>query len=80
MNRLREIRLQKGLNQRQLSEKAHTPQSIVSALERDVHRPWPNVANRISDALGVSIEEIFPEDVERLRRDGPKGGVKTKCD
>ena len=61
-NELREFRLEKGLNQRELSEKAHTPQSIVSALERGVLIPWPNVAKRLSNALSVPINELFPDD------------------
>lgn len=65
-NRLREIRLGKGLNQRELSEAAHTPQAIVSALERDVLKPWPRVAERLSKALGTSPEKLFPEDGERV--------------
>jgi transcriptional regulator with XRE-family HTH domain len=65
-NRLREVRLGKGLNQRQLSEMSHTPQATVSALERDAIRPWPAVAARLSGALCVSSEQLFPEDRERV--------------
>jgi transcriptional regulator with XRE-family HTH domain len=47
MTRLREARVAKGLNQREVSEASHTPQAIVSALERGVLKPWPKVANRL---------------------------------
>lgn len=66
MNKLREFRLLMGLNQRELSEAAHTPQAIVSALERDVMKPWPAVAQRLSAVLGVPAEKLFPEDRERI--------------
>jgi transcriptional regulator with XRE-family HTH domain len=66
MNRLRETRLSRNLNQRQLAEASHTAQATVSALERDVLKPWPKVAERLSQALGVPAERIFPEDKERV--------------
>ena len=66
MNRVREARVRAKLNQRELSEAAHTPQAIVSALEREVLKPWPKVAQRLSDALGVPAEQLFPEDGERV--------------
>jgi transcriptional regulator with XRE-family HTH domain len=66
MNRLREIRLGKNLNQRELSEASHTPQAIVSALERGVLKPWPKVAKRLSQALAVPAETLFPEDKESI--------------
>jgi transcriptional regulator with XRE-family HTH domain len=55
-----------GLNQRELSEASHTPQAIVSALEREVLKPWPKVAQRLSDALGVPADKLFPEDRQRI--------------
>ena len=81
-NRLKETRVSKGLNQRELSELAHTPQSLVSALERGVLRPWDKVVRRLSDALGVGGEELFPADefkdtVEYLVQGGCSMDVKT---
>jgi len=66
MTRLRDVRVAKGLNQREVSEASHTPQAIVSALERGVLKPWPKVAERLSKALGVPAEQLFPEDRERI--------------
>ena len=66
MNKLREIRMAMELNQRQLSEAAHTPQAIVSALEREVILPWPAVAQRLSKALGIPAEKLFPNDGDRV--------------
>ena len=61
-NRLRESRIAKGLNQRQLAEKAHTAQSLISTLERGNIKPWPKVIQRLSRALKVSRKELFPEE------------------
>lgn len=61
-NKLRESRIAKGLNQRQLSELSHTPQSLVSSIERNVIKPWPKVIQRLSKALKVPAYELFPDD------------------
>lgn len=62
MNRVKEIRQAKGLNQRQLAELSHTPQSAVSNIELGRWKAWPEVMQRIAQALGVCVEELFPED------------------
>ena len=77
MNELRESRLIKGWNQRELAEAAHTPQALVSAIERGRLKPWPRVARRLSDVLEVPVEELFPEDKEWLR-DGMTHGETTR--
>jgi transcriptional regulator with XRE-family HTH domain len=63
--KLREIRMIKGFNQRELSELAHTPQLLVSSIERERLKPWPKVAKRMSKALGIPIKELFPEDFNK---------------
>jgi len=61
-NRLRECRIANGLNQRQLAEKTHTAQSLISTLERGNIKPWPKVMLRLSKVLKVSRKELFPEE------------------
>lgn len=68
VNRVRQLRGEKGLNQRQLSEASHTCQALLSAIERGTLKPWPKVAERLSEALGVPVEDIFPEDKDELIR------------
>jgi transcriptional regulator with XRE-family HTH domain len=67
LSELKEIRLAAGLNQRQLSEASHTPQALISAIERGVLKPWPKVAARLSKALNTRVESLFPEDAARLQ-------------
>ena len=64
-NRIRGVREAKGWNQRELAEATHTCQTIISELERDVRKPWLLVAERLSQALGVSTEELFPDDFKK---------------
>ena len=66
MNALREARLKAGLSQRELSERAHTCQSIVCALELERRKPWPKVAYRLSEVLRVPPERLFPGDWSRI--------------
>ncbi len=61
MNRLKETREKQGLNQRQLAERSHLPQSLVSDLERDVRRPWKSAIKRLSKALKTPAADLFPE-------------------
>ena len=68
MNKLRQARELKGMNQRQLSELFHTPQSLVSAIEIGKLKPWTAVAQRMSDALGMPMEDLFPELRYNLRQ------------
>ena len=64
-NRIRDVRQAKGLKQRELAEAAHTCQTIISELEREVRKPWLMVAKRLSQALEVSIEDLFPDDFKQ---------------
>jgi len=68
MTNLREVRLQKGINQRQLAEATHTCQSLISSLERGVIKPWPKVADRLSKALRTPVGELFPDDMASIRK------------
>jgi transcriptional regulator with XRE-family HTH domain len=62
VNKLRVMRLEKGLNQRELSEIAHTPQSLVSSIERGILKPWPAVITRLAKALQCEASDLFMED------------------
>lgn len=59
--RIRELRQAKGMNQRELAELTHTPQSLVSNLERGTMKPWPAVVKRLCEALDCQSSELFPE-------------------
>ncbi len=60
-NNLKEKRQEAGLNQRQLAEKAHLPQSAVSDIELGKREPWPKALKRLARALKVEISELFPD-------------------
>lgn len=61
-------RLELGLSQRALGQAAGISQQAVSALERGASVPRVATMRRIADALGTTIEVLFP--MEAAPRDG----------
>ena len=58
---LRDERVRRGLTQAALGEKAGIDPIYVSMLERGVRgNPGIRIAYALSDALGVSVYDIFP--------------------
>jgi len=62
MNRLKEIRREKGLSQLRLAFVTGISPSDISRIENDWIRPYPGWRKRFSRALGISEDEIFPND------------------
>ncbi len=59
--RLRELRVQAGLTQEQLADKAGVKRDAVARWERGAREPsWSNVI-ALADALGVSTEQFRQE-------------------
>lgn len=61
-NRVKEIRQRKGFSQLKLSQKTGIAPSDISNLERGKQYVFPGWKKRISDALGVGVLELFPND------------------
>ena len=59
--RVMQIRTQKGLSQRQLSERSGIAGSYLSRIENRRLEPRPKTLRRIAQALGVSMGDIFQE-------------------
>lgn len=60
MNRLREIRVTKRITQFQLRLSTGIHQSRISMIENGLVHPSEDEKKRLSRALGVRTEEIFP--------------------
>ena len=54
--RLRQIRLEKGLTQADLAEKISIKQATVSAYENGDALPYSDTFSRLGQALGVSLD------------------------
>ena len=62
INRIRHIRESKGMTQFDLVLASRIPQGVLSMLERDRLKPWPKVTDKLCAALGVTAEELFPDE------------------
>ena len=61
-NRIRERRTELGLSQTKLACLIGMAESNLSNLELGKWKPWPKARKDLAKALGVTEEELFPED------------------
>jgi len=64
-NRVREIREKLGLSRRALSKKAGIDYNVLFLLERGEFPFYPKYRRLLSEALGVSEEELLVKDEEK---------------
>lgn len=62
MNRVREVRKEKGLSQLKLSFMTDISPWDISRIENDWLKPYPGWRKRLSKALGISEAELFPSE------------------
>jgi len=58
------LRARRGLSQAGLAEKAEISIPFLSAIERGIKYPLPDILSRIATALGVAVSELFAADLE----------------
>jgi len=57
--KVRELRMHKGITLKELSKKVGVTASLISQVERNVAAPSISSLKRISEALGISISSFF---------------------
>lgn len=62
MNLIKKARLNKGLTQVQLANKAEIAQAYLSEIENDKAVPSIHVYRKIAKALGVPVTELLDEE------------------
>jgi len=62
MNKLREYRVKKLLTQKELSKKSGVSQVCISFVECGHNEPSDLTKQKLSNALEVPVNELFPED------------------
>lgn len=60
--RVRQLRLERGLTQKELAELVGMSASEVSRLELVAKRPYIRTLHRLADGLGVNMTDLFPVD------------------
>jgi ribosome-binding protein aMBF1 (putative translation factor) len=66
-DRVREVRLQKGLSQEDLARLAKIDRSYIGGIERGQRNAGVRNVWRIADALGVSAADLFMEESGDVR-------------
>jgi len=65
---LRELRLEQGLTQDELAERASTERSHISALERAEKGPTLATIFSLANALGIQAQELIGLVEQRIRK------------
>ena len=60
INNLKKYREEKGVTQKELAESAKISERHYQNLERGISSPGIDTARRIADALGQTVDEVFP--------------------
>lgn len=60
MSKLRELRLNRGWTQHELSRRSNVPSYYISKFELGAAFPWPKARKQIAKALDMSEEDVFP--------------------
>ncbi len=71
--KLRHHRQLKEMSQAKLSEITDIPQTTISDLERNKYSPNINVLITLSQALGVTVQELLKEEGAHHEQDGANG-------
>jgi DNA-binding XRE family transcriptional regulator len=66
-NRIRECRIRRGWNQRELGSRIKVPRSTIAAWERGYVLPAVIAAIHLAEALDTSVQALFP-DAATMRR------------
>ena len=65
-NKLRRLRLQRGLTQEELADRCELSKSFISLLERDLTSPSLDTLSDLMEALGSDLPTFFREKDEKL--------------
>jgi len=65
MNRLRIVRAEKRISQFRLRLETGINSTKISFFENDLVEPTEDEKNKLAKALGVSVEEIFPDHIPK---------------
>jgi transcriptional regulator with XRE-family HTH domain len=58
------LRARRGLSQADLAEKADMSITFLSNIERGIKFPLPDIMSKITNALGVEVNELFVTNLE----------------
>ena len=72
MNRLRQVRLSKGMNQQELAEALHASQAAISGWETGKYDPGMKNWKAIAALFGVPVDYLIDDSAEE-KKEAPSG-------
>ncbi|WP_432464267.1 MULTISPECIES: helix-turn-helix domain-containing protein [unclassified Agarivorans] len=67
--KLKRLRKRQNLTLDSLAERSGISRSMISLIERGQSSPTATVLNKLADALGISLPELFSDDSEKASND-----------
>ena len=64
MKRLKELRINKGLSQKQLANVFHASQNTISQWENGTRKPSYDVTQEVASFFGVSVDYLLGRDID----------------
>jgi putative transcriptional regulator len=58
-NKIKELRVKKGITQEELAQKAHVRRETIVFLEQGKYNPSLQLAHDVAEALQTTIEKLF---------------------
>ena len=58
-NRIRALRTEKGLSQKELAKRCGVTRQTVNAIENNKYDPTLSLAFRLADELGTTVDALF---------------------
>lgn len=66
MKNLKKFRVQKGMTQKELSERSGVSQSVISKTENGISKDiYLSQAEKLASALGITLNELAGEEVNK---------------
>lgn len=80
-NRIRELRLEKGLSQEELGKVLNVSGRTIGHYENGSREPTPEALNKLADFFGVTIDYLLCRtDVRSTEKQDAKGKLRTPAD
>ena len=77
MNKIRELRKEKKLSQKELGELIHVAPNTIAGYESGIREPNLEKLQKLADVLGVTVDEIITVSPDPLTGEG--GTILNKC-
>jgi len=64
-NKIRQIRIERGISQTRLARAAELSEPTLCAFEKGRVQPWPKARRSLAEALSIDEAVLFPDEPQR---------------